>query len=182
VWEVKQKASREALGKVETQLRQSHKDKGKMCVQFGSIVDASREANLESLSLLNPRVLVPSHNLTLTSGVKRASLRTDSSANTAPVPKGTITVLSHEAETEALCSAKYLRSKAKSKVPQRAKSKVTMTSFPKIFSAKFAFGGKATSVASPSKANVTAKVIFKSREAKNRNLKVRGLQPGQPNT
>ena len=57
-----------------------------------------------------------------------------------------------------------------------------MTSLPKIFGAKFTFGGKAMSVASPSKANVTAKVIFKSPETKNRNLKVRGLQLGQPNT
>jgi len=175
VWEVKQKAPREALGKVEIQLHLSHEDKGKMPVQFGSIVDASREANLESLSSLNLRVLVPSHNHTLTSEVKRASLRTDSSANTAPVPKGTITVLSHGAETEALCSAKYLHSKAKSKVPQHAKSEVTMSSLPKIFGAKFVFGGKPTSIALPSKANVTAKLIFKSPEAKNRNLKVRGL-------
>ena len=65
-------------------------------------------------------------------GVKGVSLSADSVANTALVPKGTITVLSHEAETKALCSAKYLRSKAKSKSQQHAKSEVTMTA-SKIF-------------------------------------------------
>ena len=89
-----------------------------MPVQFGSIADTSREANFESLSSPNPRVLVPGANLTLTSGVKRASLRTDNSANTVPVPKGTNKVLSREAGTETLCNAKYLCNKAKSKAPQ----------------------------------------------------------------
>ena len=57
---------------------------------------------------------------------------TDGVANTVPVPKGTNKVLSREARTETLCSAKYLRSKAKSKALQRAKSEVTMTSLQKL--------------------------------------------------
>jgi len=49
VWKAKQKASpREALGEVEAQLRLSREDKGKMPLSFGSIADASREADLES--------------------------------------------------------------------------------------------------------------------------------------
>jgi len=99
-------------------------------------------------------------------------------ANTAPVPKGTNKVLSREIGTEARCSAKYLRSKAKSKAPQRAKSKVTMTLLPKFSGAKLASCGGATRLTSLSEVNITYKVIFKS--PKNRNLKARGLQPEQP--
>jgi len=88
-----------------------------MPVQFCIIADDNRQNDLELLSSPNPRALVPSANFAPTSGVKKASLHTDSSANTTPVLKGTIIVLSRMAGTEALCSAKYLRSKAKSKAP-----------------------------------------------------------------
>ena len=81
VWKVKQKAPREVLGVVEAQLRLSREDKGKMPLNFGSITDASHGADLESLSSPNLRVLVPSANFAPTSGVKKVSLRTNSSAN-----------------------------------------------------------------------------------------------------
>jgi len=167
LWKAKQKALREALGKAAVQLRASREDKGKTPLNFGSITDASREADFEpqghELLLFSPnlRALIPSANFAPMGEVKGVSLNTDSSANTAPVPKGTITVLSREAGTEALCSTRYLRNKAKNKAPRRAKSEVTMTLLPKFFGAKFMFGSKATSIASPSEANVTAQVIFK---------------------
>jgi len=82
------------LGAVEAQLCLSHEDKGKIPLKFGNIADASREVSLESLS--SPNL---SANLAPMSRVKRASLRTDNSANTAPVPKGTIKVLSRETGT-----------------------------------------------------------------------------------
>ena len=93
--------------------------------------------------------MAPRANLTRTSEV------TDGVANIAPVPKGTNKVLSREAGTEALSSAKYLGSKTTSKAPQRAKSKVTMTSLIKSSSAKFAPYGGATRLTSPSKVNIT---------------------------
>ena len=107
-----------------------------------------------SLSSPNPGALAPSANLTPRSEV------TDGVANTAPVPKGTNKVLSRGGGTEALCSAKYLRSKVKSKAPQRAKSEVTKTSLPKASSAKLAPYGGATRLTSPNKVNMTDKVIF----------------------
>ena len=148
-----------------------------MPLKFGSIADASREASLESLSSPNP-----SANLAPTSGAKKASLRIDSSANVAPLPKGTIKVLSCEAGTGALCSAKYLRSKAKSKTPLRAKGEVTTTSLPNSSGAKFTLGVGVTSVASPSAVNTTDKVISKSYVVKNRSLNARVSQPEQPST
>jgi len=120
VWKAKQKASpHEALGEVEAQLRLSHEDKGKTPLSFGSIADASREANLESqgheftLTSLNPRALIPNANSSPMSRIKGVSLSVDSIANAAPVSKGTIKVLSREAGTGALYSTKYLCSKAK---------------------------------------------------------------------
>ena len=101
------------------------------------------------------------------------SLNTDSSANTAPVPKGTIKVLSREAGTKALCSAKYFHSKARSRAPLHVKGEVTISSPPTTSGAKFALRGGATSITLPSEVNITDKVIFKL--PKNRNLKARGL-------
>jgi len=144
-----------------------------MPIQFGSIANIiSHEAKLVSLPSPNLEALAPSANLTPTSEV------TDGVANTVPVPKGTNKVLSREAGTEALYSAKYLRSKTKSKAPQHAKSEVTMTLLPKFSGAKLVSCGRATRLTSPSEDNITDKVIFKS--PKNRSLKARGLQPEQP--
>ena len=122
-----------------------------------------------SLSSPNLEGLAPSVNLTPMSEV------TDGVANTAPVPKGTNKVLSREAGTEVLRSAKYLHSKVKSKVPRRAKSEVIMTSLPKFFGDKLTSCARATHLISPSEINITDKVIFKS--PKNRSLKARGLHP-----
>ena len=122
VWRAKQKASRVALGEAPVQLRVSREDKGQMPSNLGSIANVSHEAKLISLSSPNLGALAPSVNLTPTSEV------TDEVANIAPVPMGTNKVLSREAGTEALPSAKYLHSKATSKAPQRAKSEVTMNS------------------------------------------------------
>jgi len=99
------------------------------------------------------------------------SLSTDSIANAAPVSNSTIKVLSREAGTGALCSAKYLRSKAKSKAPLRAKGEVTITSLPKSSGTKLALEGGATSIASPSE--TTDKVISKSHVVKNRSHNAR---------
>ena len=179
VWKAKQKAPRE----VEAQLHFSREDKGKMLLNFGSI--ASREADLEPqghellLSSPNPRALVPSANFAPMSGVKKASLCIDSIANAALVPKGTNKVLSREAGTEALCSAKYLRSKARSRSPLHVKGEVTISLLPKSSGTKFAPGGGATSITPPSEVNKTDKVIFKS--PKNRSLIV-VPQPEQQNT
>ena len=90
------------------------------------------------------------------------SLSTDSIGNAAPVPKSTYKVPSREAGTKALCSANYLRRKAKNKAPLHAKGKVTTTLLPKLSGSKFTLGGGATSIASPSEANTTDEVIFKS--------------------
>ena len=185
----KQKASpREALGEVEAQPRLSCEDKDKMSLSFGSSTDASREADLESqgrefpLTSHNPRALIPNANSVLMGGVKGMSLSTDSFANTTPVPEGTIKVLSREARTGALCSAKYLRSKAKCKAPLRAKGEVTMTLLPKTSGAKFALRGAVTNIASSGEVNTTDKVIFKSLVVKNRSLNARVSQTKQPNT
>jgi len=57
VWKAKQKASpREALGEVEARLCLSREDKGRIPLSFGSIADASCDADLES----------PGHEFTLT--------------------------------------------------------------------------------------------------------------------
>ena len=101
--------------------------------------------------------------------------KVSTAANTALVPKGTNKVLTCEAGIEALCSAKYLRNKARSGAPLCAKSEITITSLPKSSGAKFVPGGGATRITPPSKVNITDKVIFKS--PKNRSLKNRGLQP-----
>jgi len=76
VWKAKKKALREALGESAVQLRASREDKGKMPLNFGSITDASREADFEPqghgllLSSPNPRALVPSANFAPMGGVK----------------------------------------------------------------------------------------------------------------
>jgi len=176
IWRAKQKAPREAP----VQLRVSREDKGKMPLNLGGIADANREAKLTSLSSPDPGALVPSANLTPMSEIKGASLNTDGVANAVSVSKGTNKIPNCEAETEALCSAKYLRNKARSGAPLRAKSEVTMTSLPKFSGAKLAPGGGATCLTSPSEVNIIDKVIFKS--LKNRSLKARGLQPEQTNT
>jgi len=64
-----------------------------MPLNFGSITDASYEADLEPeghellLSSPNPRALIPNANFAPMSGVKKASLCTDSIATATPVPK-----------------------------------------------------------------------------------------------
>ena len=70
MWRAKQKPSlNEALGEVEAQLRLSREDKGKTPLSFGSIADATREAELEPqrrefpLSSPNPRALISGANL-----------------------------------------------------------------------------------------------------------------------
>ena len=145
-------------------------------------------ARLSLYHYLSPNlgVLAPSANLSLTSGVKGASLNTDGIANAVLVFKSTTKISSRTAEalcsakyfsrkagTEALCSARYLRCKAEA--PLCAKSEVTMTSLPKSSDAKLAPYGGATRLTSPSEIDITDKVIFKS--PKNRSLRVRGLQP-----
>ena len=100
----------------------------------------------------------------------------------ASVPKGTNKVPSREAGTEALCSANSLRRNAKNKAPLRAKGKVTTTSLSNSSGAKFALRGGATSIASPSEANTTDEVIFKSPVVKNRSCNARVLQPELPST
>jgi len=144
---------------------------GKMPLNLKGITAASREAKPISLSSPSSGAETPSANITPTSEV------TDGVANIVPVPKGTNRVHSREAGTEALCSACYLRGKAKSKAPQHAKSEVTITSLPKSSSAKLASHDRTTRLTSLSKVNMTNKVIFKS--PKNRSLKARGLQPEQ---
>jgi len=141
-------------------------------MQFGNIANIiSREAKLVSLPSPNLEALAPRANLTPMSEVIGGV------ANTAPVPKGTNIVLSREAETEALCNAKYLHSKAKSKAPQRAKNELTMTSLPKFSGAKLASCSGATRLTSPREINIIDKVI--SNSPKNRSLEARGLQPEQ---
>ena len=159
-----------------------------MPLSFGSVADASHEADLESqwrefpLTSHNSRALIPSANSVPMGGVKGVSLSADSIANATLVPKCTIKVLSREAGTGALCSAKYLRSKAKSKAPLFAKGEVTMTLLPKSSGVKFALQGGATSITSPSEVNTTDKVISKSPVVKNRSLNARIPQPKQPST
>ena len=109
MWRAKQKAPREVSGEVPAQLRLSREDKGKMPIQFGTTTNISREAKSMSRSSPNLEALAPSANPTPTSEVP------DGIANIVLEPKGTNKVLSHEAGTEALCSAKYLRSKEKRK-------------------------------------------------------------------
>jgi len=128
----------------------------------------------------NLRALIYSANSAPMSGVKGISLSTDSVAYAALVPKGTNyaalvpkgtnKVSSREAGTEALCSADYFHRKEKNKTPLCAKGEVTTTSPPKSFGAKFTLGGGATSIASPSEAITTDKVIFKSPVVKTRAL------------
>jgi len=157
---------------------------GKMPLNYGSITDASREADFEPqghrllLSSPNSRALVPDTNFAPMGGVKEVSLNTDGVANAALISKGTNNIPSCEAE--ALYSAKYLRRKAESKAPLRAKSEVTMTSLPKSSDAKFAPGGGATRITPRSEVNIPDEVIFES--PKNRSLKARALQPEQSNT
>ena len=128
-----------------------------------------------SLASPNQRALISSANSAPMSGVKGVSLNTDSVTYAASVSKGTNKVLSHEAGTEALCSANYLCRKERNKSPLRAKGEVTTTSFPKSSGAKFALGGGAISIASPNEANTNNEVIFKSYVVKNRSLNARVL-------
>jgi len=196
---VKQLASlREALGEVEAQLRLSHEDKGKTPLSFGIIVYGSRKAELEpqgrELLLASPnlRALISSANSAPMSRVKGVSLSIDSVAYAAsvpkgtnyaaPIPKGTNKVPNREAGTEALCSANYLRRKAKNKASLRAKGEVTTTSLPRSSGAKFALGAGATSIAAPSKANTIDEVISKSLVVENMSLNARVLQLEQPST
>ena len=80
VWRAKQKAPCEVLA----QLRLSREDKGKMPIQFGSIVNIiSREAKMVSLPSPNLGAVTPTVNLVLTGEV------TGGVANAVPVPKGT---------------------------------------------------------------------------------------------
>jgi len=136
------------LLRVKPQLRLSHEDKGKTPLSFGGIADASRGADLEwqghefPLTSPNPRGLIPSAKSAPISRVKGVSLSTDSIANTTPISKGTIKVLSCEAGTGALCSAKYLRSKAKSKASLCAKGEVTITLLPKSSGVKLVHGAE----------------------------------------
>ena len=136
VWRAKREASpREALGKVETQLRLSREDKGKTSLSFGSVAYASREAEVEPqrreflLASSNPKELFSSTKFAPRSEVKGASLSADSVAYTASASKGASNVPSHEAGTKALGGAKYLRRNAKNKallraIPSCAKSEV----------------------------------------------------------
>ena len=101
----------EVLGEVPTQFRLSCEEKGKMPIWFGTTTNISREAKSISPSSPNLEALAPGTNPTPTSEVA------DHVAIRVLVPKGTTKVPSHEAGTEALCSAKYLRSKEKRKAP-----------------------------------------------------------------
>jgi len=104
-----------------------------------------REALLASP---NQGALVSNAEFAPLSGVKGVPPSADSVAYVASVSKGTNKVPSREAGTKALCSANYLRRNAKNKAPIRAKSEVTTTSLSKPSGAKFALGGRATSIAS----------------------------------
>ena len=110
MWRAKQKALREASGEVAAQLHVSREDKGKIPLNLNSIPNVNREAKFISLSSLNSGALAPSANLTLTSGVKAASLNTDGVANAVSVSKSTTKIPSRKAE--ALCRAKYFSRKA----------------------------------------------------------------------
>jgi len=104
-----------------------------MPLQFGSSAKTiNREAKLVSLPLLNLRAVTQSVNFALTSEV------TDGVTNATLVPKGTSKVLSCNTRTEELSSARHLRYEAENKAPQRAKSKVIMTSLSKSSSTKSA--------------------------------------------
>jgi len=120
MWRAKQKAPCVASGEVPTQFHLSREDKGKMPIQFGTIANISLKAKSVALTSPDLEVLAPGANLTpVSKGVDGFR---------ALVPKGTNKILNHEAGTEALCSAKCLRSKAKSKAPQRATTKASITS------------------------------------------------------
>ena len=100
------KVPRETLGEVPVQLRVSREDKGKLPLNLGGIADVSHEAKSISLSSPNPGALAPGANLTLTSGVKGASLNIDGVANAVSVSKSTTKIPSRKAE--GLCSVEVL--------------------------------------------------------------------------
>ena len=108
------------------QLRLSREDKGKLPIQFCSIIEPiNRKSRSVSLSSHNLGAGTPCANLVFTSEV------TDGVANAVPV-------LSRKTGTEALSSASHLCYKAENKASLRAKSEVIMTSLSKSSSAKSA--------------------------------------------